>query len=67
MWFHTDWYETHPTTEMKSMDWNHLIELDVPVFTQAVSTCDNMHLQDIMTFNCHWNKEVVAQFYATLC
>ena len=72
MWFHTDWYETvimtktHPTTEMKSMDWNHLIELDVQVVTQAVDTCQNMHLQDIMNFNCHWNEEVVAQFYATL-
>ena len=66
MWFHADWYETvimtktHPTTEM------HLIELNVLVVTQAVSTYDNMHLQDIMTFNCHWNEEVVAQFYATL-
>ena len=66
MWFHADWYETvimtktHPTTEMKSMDWNHLIELDVQVVTQAVDTCQNMHLQDIMNFNCHWNEEVVA-------
>ena len=72
MWFHADWYEmvimtkTHPTTEMKSMDWNHLIELDVQVVTQAVDTCQNMHLQDIMSFNYHWNEEVVAQFYATL-
>jgi hypothetical protein len=72
MWFHADWHETvimtktHPTTEMKSMDWGHLNELDVQVVTQAVDTCQNMHLQAIMSFNCHWNEEVVTQFYATL-
>ena len=66
LWFQADWYEsvtmtkTHPTTEIKSMDWNHLIELDVLVVTQAVDTCQNMHLQDFMTFNCHCNEEVVA-------
>ena len=33
MWFHANWYETvimtktHPTTEMKSMDWGQLNEL----------------------------------------
>ena len=37
MWFRADWYETvimtktHPTIEMKSMDWGHLNELDVQV------------------------------------
>ena len=58
--------KTHPTTEMKSMDWGHLNELDVQVVTQAVDTCQHMHLQAIMSFNYHWNEEVVTQFYATL-
>ena len=72
IWFHANWYETvimtktHPTTEMKSMDWGHLNELDVQVVTQAVDTCQHMHLQAIMSFNYHWNEEVVAQYYATL-
>jgi len=25
-----------------------------------------LDLVDIMSFQCHWNEEVVAQFYATL-
>jgi hypothetical protein len=72
MWFHVDWYEiviitkTHPTTEMKSINWTHLEDIDIPVVAEAVSACENMHLQPIMSFSCHWNEEVVALFYATL-
>ena len=48
MWFHADWFETvimtkaHPTIEMESMDWTHLIELDLLVVAQPsvlVTTC----------------------------
>ena len=28
--------------------------------------CVEMDLADIMSFQCDWNEEVVAQFYATL-
>jgi len=31
-----------------------------------VDTCQNMHMQSIMSFNHHWNEEVLARFYATL-
>ena len=51
-----------PTTEMKSINWTYLEELDMLVVTQAVNACERMNLQPIMSFNCHWNEEVVAQF-----
>ena len=58
--------KTHPTTEMKSINCTHLDDLDLPVVHQVVSVCDRMNLQTIMSFNCDWNEEIVAQFYATL-
>jgi len=72
MWFYADWYETviitktHPTTEMKSINWTHLEDIDIPVVAEAISAYENMHLQPIMSFSYHWNEEVVSQFYATL-
>jgi len=36
------------------------------VVTQAVNACARMNLQPIMSYNCHWNEEVIAQFYVTL-
>ena len=36
------------------------------VVNEAVHVCDRMNLHTIMSFNCDWNEEVIAQFYATL-
>ena len=66
LWFQADWYEsvimtkTHPTTEMKSIDWQHLDELDMPVTSAVISACARMNLHAIMDFNCDWNEKVVA-------
>ena len=71
-WFQADWYETlimtktNPVTDMNSISWDYLEELDMPVVHQSVSACSRMKLQTIMNFNCDWNEEVVAQFYTTL-
>ena len=76
-WFshQADWYESvimsykHVTTEMKWIDWGYLRRLASPVkeVVDAVYThCWEMDLVDIMSFQCHWNEEVVAQFYAAL-
>ena len=59
----------HVTIEMKWIDWGYLRRLASPVkeVVDAVYThCREMDLVDIMSFQCHWNEEVVAQFYATL-
>ena len=76
-WFphQADWYESvimtkkHVTTEIKWIDWNYLKELASPlkeVVDDVYDCCQEMDLVDIMSFTCHWNEEVVAQFYATL-
>ena len=59
----------HVTIEMKWIDWGYLRRLASPVkeVVDVVYTrCRDMDLVDIMSFQCHWNEEVVAQFYATL-
>ena len=70
-----DWYESvimsykHVTTEMKWIDWGYLKKLASPVkeVVDAVyDRCKEMDLDNIMSFQCDWNEEVMAQFYATL-
>lgn len=70
--FHADWYESvilcksHPSTEMKSINWLYFNEVNLSVIEQVNEACNNKFLHLIMEFNHDWNEEVVAQFYATL-
>jgi hypothetical protein len=70
--FHANWYaslmlcKSHPTAEMKSINWDYLFEIDLPVLREVEDACRRMNVSSIMSFNCDWNEEVVAQFYATL-
>jgi hypothetical protein len=70
--FHADSYDSvilrksHPTTEMKSINWDHLLNIDMPVAEEVVDACNRMNLTSIMSFNLDWNEEIGAQFYATL-
>jgi hypothetical protein len=70
--FHADWYasvilcKSHPTTEMKSINWDYLFEIDFPVVRKVEDACRKMYVFSIISFNCDWNEEVMAQFYATL-
>ena len=38
----------------------------MPLTSEVISARARMNLHTIMDFNCDWNEEVVAQFYATL-
>ena len=52
------------------VDWEYLRRMTSPVseVVEAIhARCVEMDLADIMAFQCDWNEEVVAQFYATLC
>ena len=51
------------------MDWQYLRRMTSPVseVVEAIhARCVEMDLANIMAFQCDWNEEVVAQFYATL-
>jgi len=58
--------KSRPITEMKSIDWQHLENLEIPVVSEVVSACGRMNMHSIMNFNCDWNDEVITQFYAAL-
>jgi hypothetical protein len=51
---------------MKSINRDYLMDIDLPVVREAQDACRRMNLTSIMSFNCDWNEEVVAQFYAAL-
>jgi hypothetical protein len=47
----------------------HLVllpKLGVRVVRDVEGTCRRMNLSSIMSFNCDWNEEAVALFYASL-
>jgi hypothetical protein len=64
--FHADWYasvilcKSHPTTEMKSINWDYLFEFDLPVVREVEDAFRIMNVSSIMSFNCDWNEEVLA-------
>jgi hypothetical protein len=70
--FHADWYasmilcKSHPTTEMKSINWDYLFEIDLLVVREVEDACKRMNISSIMSFNRDWNEKVIAHFYATL-
>jgi hypothetical protein len=51
---------------MKSINWDYLFEIDMPVVREVEEACRRMNVSSIMSFNYDWNEEIVAQFYATL-
>ena len=48
---------------MKWIDWNYLKGLASPLKEVVDAVCDRcqeMDLVDIMSFSCHWNKEIMV-------
>ena len=37
-----------------------------PLFQEIMSVCESKHIKELMAFQKDWNKEVIAQFYATV-
>ena len=37
-----------------------------PLFQQIIDACESKHVNDLMGFQKDWNKELIAQFYATV-
>jgi hypothetical protein len=57
--FHADWYasvilcKSHPTTEMKSINWNYLFEIVLLVVREVEDACRRINVSSIMSF-CDW-------------
>jgi hypothetical protein len=50
---------------MQYVDWDELQDKEEAEFDKVIKICDRFQLSDIMGFQYHWNKEVLAQFHAT--
>ena len=37
-----------------------------PMLNEIISACDHKRIKKLMGFRNDWNKEIVAQFYATV-
>ena len=75
-WFHTrfqqDFYQTvilakaGIASEAQWVDWTHMANLGHEICNEVAQMCEDRHIKDIMGFQHDWNKEVIAQFYATV-
>jgi hypothetical protein len=59
--FHADWYasvslyKSHPTTKIKSINWDYLLEIDFPV-VRVEDAFRRMNVSSFMSFNYDWNE-----------
>jgi hypothetical protein len=37
-----------------------------PIFDEVIQACGSKGIKVLMGFKQHWNKELIAQFYATI-
>jgi hypothetical protein len=70
--FQQDLYETvimdrsRIVLEAQWVDWHHMEEQQDRIHNQVIAACESHHLKHLMGVHYDWNKEVIAQFYATL-
>ena len=53
-------------SEDQWVDWTHMANLQNEICDDVARMCEDRHIKDIMGFQHDWNKEVIAQFYATV-
>ena len=53
-------------SEAQWADWTHMANLQNEIINELAQMCQDRHINDIMGFQHDWNKEVIAQFYATV-
>jgi hypothetical protein len=65
--FHSNFYATAILGARKSkimkmwyIDWEEIQQKEEPEFDKVIRICDRFELSDIMGFQYHWNKEVLA-------
>ena len=52
--------------EVQCVDWRSVEKTNDPLFQQIIDACESKHVKDLMGFQKNWNKELIAQFYATV-
>lgn len=70
--FQQDFYESvilrdrKIAIEVQCVDWRSVEKTNDPLFQRIIDACESKHVKDLMGFQKDWNKELIAQFYATV-
>jgi hypothetical protein len=48
------------------VDWEHMARKNDPIFNEVIRNCERQRVKMLMGFRQDWNKEIIAQFYATV-
>jgi hypothetical protein len=70
--FQQDFYTTvilkNPkiTHEAQWVDWEFMVRKRNEIFRQVLDACEDKGIKGLMGFKQDWNKEIIAQFYATV-
>jgi hypothetical protein len=48
------------------VDWTYMESKSDPMFTKLSTVCGHQRVNELMDFRQDWNREIIAQFYATL-
>jgi hypothetical protein len=70
--FQQDYYATviikkpKITHKAQYVDWEHMARKNDPIFNEVISNCERQRVEMLMGFRQDWNKEIIAQFYATV-
>jgi hypothetical protein len=48
------------------VDWEHMARKSDPIFDEVINNCERQRVKTLMGFRQDWNKEIIAQFYATV-
>jgi hypothetical protein len=70
--FQQDYYATiiikkpKITHKAQYVDWGHMASKNDPIFNEVLSNYERKRVKELMGFRQDWNKEIIAQFYATV-
>jgi hypothetical protein len=70
--FQQDYYTTVIIKKLKIthkaqyVDWEHMARKNDPIFNEVISNYERKRVKMLMGFQQDWNKEIIAQFYATV-
>jgi hypothetical protein len=48
------------------VDWTYMESKNDPIFTELSTVCGPQRVKELMGFRQDWNREIIAQFYATV-
>jgi hypothetical protein len=54
------------THKAQYVDWEHMARKGDPIFDEVIRNCEMQRVKTLMGFQQDWNKEIIAQFFATM-